>query len=72
MLIMKDDREKKSFGLERSTNDWKETDIFALISISKHLKLDKKLIRFDVLIIRRLQKCACHLVEISYLSGFIR
>lgn len=45
---MKGDGEGESFGLERSTS-WKETDVFGLVDVGKHLKLDKKLIRFDVL-----------------------
>lgn len=48
-MIIKGDRERESFCFERFTS-WKETDIFGLIGIGKHLKLDKKLIRFNVLI----------------------
>lgn len=45
---MKDERKKKSFSFERSINQEK-TDIFGLINIDKYLKLDKKPIKFDIL-----------------------
>lgn len=46
---MKNRKEEESFGLNKSIN-LRSMQMFNLISISRHLKSDKKIIRFIILI----------------------
>lgn len=48
MLIIRGEKEGDSFGLEGSIS-LKSKEVFDLVDIDKHLKLDKKLIRFTIL-----------------------